>query len=214
MLSTNIRTFPSLGAHQGIGQAAAERQRVTLLRRMIWLYFVLLIAEGALRKWTIPSLSAPLLIVRDPLVLLIYVQAVRCRRFPISGPMVAYFLLLSSFLLLALFQTDRRNRRRPSGGGLWPANKFLALATDFCNPASLFLCGRSQTWQMDPQALRAHDRFDDLAIPVSAEQLDQCRNHGAGRAADLVLPWGKFDPQAPSVLSLALLTFSSWQRRS
>jgi hypothetical protein len=71
---------------------------------MIWLYFALLIAEGALRKWVVPSLSAPLLVIRDPLVFLIYVQAIRCRRFPTSGPMVAYFLLLSSFILLALFQ--------------------------------------------------------------------------------------------------------------
>jgi hypothetical protein len=43
-------------------------------------------------------------VIRDPLVLLIYLQAVGCRRFPVSGAVVAYFLLLSSFTLLALFQ--------------------------------------------------------------------------------------------------------------
>jgi hypothetical protein len=105
VLSTNLRTLPNFGLVENFGQAAAvEGRQVNVLRRMIWLYFALLIAEGALRKWTLPSLSAPLLVIRDPLVLLIYVQAVRCRRFPISGPMVAYFLLLSSFILLALFQ--------------------------------------------------------------------------------------------------------------
>jgi hypothetical protein len=31
-------------------------------------------------------------------------QAVGCRRFPVSGAVVAYFLLLNSFTLLALFQ--------------------------------------------------------------------------------------------------------------
>jgi hypothetical protein len=81
----------------------AEKKRLIALRRMIWLYFVLLIGEGALRKWIVSSLGAPLLVIRDPLVLLIYLQAVRCRRFP-SGAVVAYFLLLSSFTLLALFQ--------------------------------------------------------------------------------------------------------------
>jgi predicted ABC-type exoprotein transport system permease subunit len=45
-----------------------------------------------------------LLVIRDPLVLLIYLRAVGCRRFPVSGAVVAYFLLLSSFTLLALFQ--------------------------------------------------------------------------------------------------------------
>ena len=61
--------------------AFAEEKRSIDLRRMIWRYFVLLIGEGALRKWILPSLGAPLLVIRDPLVLLIYLQAVRCRRF-------------------------------------------------------------------------------------------------------------------------------------
>ena len=132
MLSANIGTLPHLGAVQGIGQAAAERDRVTLLRRMIWLYFFLLIAEGALRKWTLPSLSAPLLIVRDPLVLLIYVQAVRCRRFPISGPMVAYFLLLTGFLLLALFQNI-------AGIGGGPLVATYGLRTNFLHLPLIFV---------------------------------------------------------------------------
>jgi hypothetical protein len=39
----------------------------------IWAYILLLIFEGALRKWFLPFLSAPLLIVRDPIALwLIY----------------------------------------------------------------------------------------------------------------------------------------------
>lgn len=41
----------------------------------IWLYIVLLIFEGALRKWIMPSLSSPLLVVRDPVLLLIYALA-------------------------------------------------------------------------------------------------------------------------------------------
>ena len=38
----------------------------------IWLYIGLLFFEGALRKWIFPGLSQPLLIVRDPVLLLIY----------------------------------------------------------------------------------------------------------------------------------------------
>lgn len=40
-----------------------------LLKKGIWLYFFLLIFEGALRKWFLPFLSTPLLIVRDPVAL-------------------------------------------------------------------------------------------------------------------------------------------------
>ena len=39
------------------------------LRQLLWLYIFLLIFEGALRKWILPSLSSPLLLVRDPVAL-------------------------------------------------------------------------------------------------------------------------------------------------
>ena len=45
------------------------------LRKLLWLYLILLIFEGALRKWIIPALDAPLLIIRDPLVIWIYMVA-------------------------------------------------------------------------------------------------------------------------------------------
>lgn len=48
-----------------------------LLKRGVWAYFLLLIFEGALRKWILPGLAAPLLIVRDPLALWLIVAAWR-----------------------------------------------------------------------------------------------------------------------------------------
>ena len=44
--------------------------RLQRLRQLLWLYFWLLIFEGALRKWVLPGLSNPLLLVRDPVALL------------------------------------------------------------------------------------------------------------------------------------------------
>ncbi|SFH06530.1 hypothetical protein [Pontibacter chinhatensis] len=41
----------------------------SLLKRVVWAYILLLIFEGALRKWILPELATPLLIVRDPLAL-------------------------------------------------------------------------------------------------------------------------------------------------
>jgi hypothetical protein len=43
--------------------------QVKRLRQLLWLYFWLLIFEGALRKWLLPGLSTPLLLVRDPVAL-------------------------------------------------------------------------------------------------------------------------------------------------
>lgn len=41
----------------------------------IWLYFLLWIFEGALRKWILPSLATPLLVVRDPIAIYILFRA-------------------------------------------------------------------------------------------------------------------------------------------
>lgn len=48
-----------------------------LYRNMIWVYVVLLIIEGALRKWFLPSLATPLLVVRDPIVIWLVVVGLR-----------------------------------------------------------------------------------------------------------------------------------------
>lgn len=45
------------------------------LKRLVWLYFWLLLLEGALRKWIVPQYSTPLLIVRDPVMILIIIKA-------------------------------------------------------------------------------------------------------------------------------------------
>jgi hypothetical protein len=49
---------------------------------LVWTYFGLLLLEGALRKWIVPSLANPLLIIRDPVVIAIYVLAFARGIFP------------------------------------------------------------------------------------------------------------------------------------
>lgn len=44
-------------------------ETIKLLKKGIWIYFILLIFEGALRKWFSPGLATPLLIVRDPIAI-------------------------------------------------------------------------------------------------------------------------------------------------
>ena len=43
------------------------------LKKVIWTYIILLLFEGALRKWFLPSLSNVLLIIRDPLAIYLVV---------------------------------------------------------------------------------------------------------------------------------------------
>jgi hypothetical protein len=82
-----------------------ETPTIRNIRRLIWLYFWLLLIEGALRKWVLPQLSNPLLIVRDPVVLLIYVLAIRARVFPrnawvLSLAIIGFLSLAVSFIAL------------------------------------------------------------------------------------------------------------------
>ncbi len=50
-----------------------KKDNLELIKRGVWVYFLLLLFEGALRKWFLPALATPLLIVRDPVAIwLIY----------------------------------------------------------------------------------------------------------------------------------------------
>lgn len=69
-------------ARESLLKVSDATTTVLNIRRLIWLYLWLLIFEGAFRKWIIPQLSGPLLIVRDPVVVAIYVLALRARLFP------------------------------------------------------------------------------------------------------------------------------------
>jgi len=64
---------------------SAPDQATRHLKKLLWLYLWLLIFEGALRKWLLPQLSAPLLLVRDPLVLWMYAIAISRGIFPRNG---------------------------------------------------------------------------------------------------------------------------------
>lgn len=55
---------------------STERQRQAIVR-LVRLLFVLLIFEGALRKWVAPQLANPLLFIRDPFLLAIYFMGLR-----------------------------------------------------------------------------------------------------------------------------------------
>jgi hypothetical protein len=75
---------------------ASSSQQIKYLKWLIWLYLVLLVTEGALRKWVVPSLATPLLIVRDPLVVVIYLVASSCRKFVFNGYVMASFMLAAA----------------------------------------------------------------------------------------------------------------------
>jgi hypothetical protein len=84
----------------------AASSKMPLLKKLFWVYFLLLIFEGSLRKWILPQLSAPLLLVRDPIALLIVWEAYRTRKWPkqwsgVIGILAASMLGLTFVQLVA-----------------------------------------------------------------------------------------------------------------
>ena len=71
------------------------------LRILFFLYCILLLTEGALRKWFLPSLATPLLLIRDPVALLAIVVAMKEG----IGILNKYTIVFICFALLALVTT-------------------------------------------------------------------------------------------------------------
>lgn len=82
-------------------RAEQDRRRLVSL---LWLYFALLIVEGALRKWVFPQWSDGLLIVRDPVAVAILYCANRDGYLPSDSLMRSLGWLLVGFLILGVVQ--------------------------------------------------------------------------------------------------------------
>jgi hypothetical protein len=84
-----------------------EEKAKRRVRQLIWIYFWLLLIEGALRKWVVPALSNPLLLIRDPVLVAIYYYTLRAHVFPknfwVNSLWIIGALSLIGSLVLATF---------------------------------------------------------------------------------------------------------------
>lgn len=75
-----------------------------LIKIAIWLYFLLWIFEGALRKWILPSLATPLLVVRDPIAIYIIFRAFYQNvKFVNPYIVVSFIITILSFIITLTF---------------------------------------------------------------------------------------------------------------
>lgn len=63
---------------RGVGFRRRTREE-RAIEKLFWWYLWFLVLEGAVRKWILPELSGPLLLVRDPLAIAVWVYAIRGR---------------------------------------------------------------------------------------------------------------------------------------
>jgi hypothetical protein len=83
-------------------QSATNERFLKHLKRWIWIYFFLLIFEGTLRKWLLPQFSDILLVIRDPVVLIIYMLAIKVRLFPRNSYMLTLAIIAILCWLVSL----------------------------------------------------------------------------------------------------------------
>src|SRR5258708_39486843 len=66
IVTSNRRRFGRIKWSNEVDYLSGQSVETLWLTRFIFLYFWLLIFEGSLRKWVLPGLAAPLLVIRDP----------------------------------------------------------------------------------------------------------------------------------------------------
>lgn len=96
--------LPAPAALAGLPEQQSPASRS--IERLVIGIFWLLVLEGALRKWVLPSFSQYLFFIRDPLVLLVYWRAFRSNNFNGREPLLQIGLgFAAAALLLAFVQS-------------------------------------------------------------------------------------------------------------
>jgi hypothetical protein len=136
--------------------------RLTLLKKLFWLYFLLLIFEGALRKWVAPQLSAPLLVIRDPVCILIIWEAYRTRKWPTRWSLPIAFLVVVIFGIFSLQITLGDNSLLV---GLYGLRSYLLpfpvifIMGENLDDEDLLRLGRCTLWLLLPTCLLAVGQY-------------------------------------------------------
>jgi hypothetical protein len=84
---------------QVLASAAAEKSRRSIVMLIMGI-FLLLIAEGAIRKWLLPAYGRYLFFVRDPFLITAYLVALASGWWPKRQPILAFALGFAAFALL------------------------------------------------------------------------------------------------------------------
>jgi hypothetical protein len=143
------------------------------LRQLIWLYIILWLVEGGLRRWFLPGLSTPLLLIRDPVAIAIYSMAMSRNIFP-------YNTFISAGILLAALTFF-------NAVTLGHGNLFVALygvRCDFLHVPMIFVMGKvlrkSDLMAMAKVALWIVIPYTMLLVAQFYQPQDAWVNRGVG----------------------------------
>ena len=165
------------------------------IKKLLWAYFLLLLFEGALRKWFFSGLSQGLLIIRDPVVIWIYYLCYAQGIFPLNNK---YLIKCFQWVILAAILSILINQAHP-----------LTIAygarTNLLHFPLIFVIARVITWQ---DVLNFGKAFLVLALPMTwivAQQFqgdaqDIINTAAGGVGSQLETSGGKSGHQEPLVL--------------
>jgi hypothetical protein len=114
----------------------SEPLDISFIKKLIWLYFLLLLFEGALRKWFLPGLSNGLLIIRDPIVIWIYYIAFNQGIFPLQNKYLK--AILNWCIICALISLVVQAH---------PLTIAYGIRTNLLHFPLIFVLGRVLNWQ-------------------------------------------------------------------
>jgi hypothetical protein len=153
MSATETISLPrNLPKRKVVSQAVATDY--TFIKKLIWAYFLLLLSEGALRKWFLPGLSQGLLIIRDPLVIWIYYLCYAQGLFPLNNKYLQkcfQWVGLAVVLSLLINQTH-------------PATIAYGARTNLLHFPLIFIMARVLTWK---DVINFGKAFLLLALPMT-----------------------------------------------
>ena len=79
-----------------------SRSILDQIRLCFWAYLLLLIFEGAIRKWILPGLSDAFLVIRDPIVLYVFILSLKYKLLRNNIINILYAFSAISFILTLL----------------------------------------------------------------------------------------------------------------
>jgi hypothetical protein len=180
-----------------------ERSR-QLLVRLLFLIYLLLLFEGGLRKWLLPAYSQALFFVRDPVVLLVYLLALKDGWWPKRSPLVAGAIALGAAgLLVAIAQLatagGEASQRLMFAAYGWRNYFFYiplaAVIGEVLEPRDLRLVIRTTLWLVLPVAVLVFIQFrsaSDAPINVGSGATEALQFRGLGLDEEHTRPMGIF----------------------
>jgi hypothetical protein len=132
----------------------AEITNYAFIKKLIWAYFLVLLFEGALRKWFLPEWAQGLLIIRDPLVIWIYYLCYTQGVFPLNNK---YLQRCFQCVVLAVVLSLLFNPAHPS-------TIAYGARTNLLHFPLIFIMARVLTWD---DVLNFGKAFLILSLPMT-----------------------------------------------